>query len=354
MKKFALVMLYCVCSLWCMGQRTLTDTVMGLHDHTNDVTRAIYSLDGRRLITAGLDRTVHYYESTNWIEIYSYSHSAEVTQVAISRDNSIIASSSKDGKLKIYFLDSAKSLEFEVDAPITGIVFDFGMRFLYVSCSDGSIRPYDLKKGEYTKRKFALAMPVTSITISHTNMIYAGMKNGEIKVLNYMGKEAKTLKAHTGEVNGLYFVFAKGQMLLASSSADYTIKLWDVKTYKELKTFTGHTWTINSVEISRDGQYVLSSSNDGTSRIWSVESGENIIQIPSKGEASRCISINEDNQYVATASIVRNPREFVVYIWDTGLKPVEEPKPEKPSPPVKPAPTKPSPAKPAPKKPKNK
>lgn len=337
MKKLIWVILACTSISSAYAQRTLTDTVMGLHEHTNDITKSIYSLDGRRLITCGLDRTVHYYESTNWIELYSYSHMDEVTQVAISRDNSIIASASKDNKLKIYFLDSAKTLEFEQESDITGIAIDYGMRFLYTSSSDGSIRPYDLRKGEYTKRKFSLGIGATAIAISHTNMLYVGLKNGEVKVLNYLGKEAKVLKGHTKSISGLYFVYnpKSKQMVLASSSEDYTVKLWDVKTYKELKTFTGHTWTINSVELSRDLKYLLTASNDGTSRIWDVETGESIILIPSKGEAAMCISINEDNQFVATASLVRDTEEYVVYIWDTGLKPEEtEEKPKVP--PVKP------------------
>jgi len=87
------------------------------------------------------------------------------------------------------------------------------------------------------------------------------------------------------------------------------------------------------VELSRDLKYLLTASNDGTSRIWDVETGENIILIPSKGEAAMCISINEDNQFVATASLVRDTEEYVVYIWDTGLKPEElEEKPKKTEP----------------------
>lgn len=328
-----------ICSFSAMAQKTLTDTVMGLHDHTNDINRALYSLDGRRLITAGLDQTVHYYEATNWIELYSYSHDAEVTQVAISRDNSMIASASKDNKLKIYFMDSSKMLEFDHEGPITGMVFDFGMRFLYTASSDGHIRPYDLKKGEYSKRKFPLGFPVTAISISHTNFLYAGLQNGEIKILNYMGKEAKTLKGHTKEITSLHFVFHKMEMQLASASLDNTIKLWDAKTFKLLKTFSGHTWTINNVELSRDLKYVLSASNDGTARIWNAVTGENMISIPSKGEATKCVSINEDNQYVVTVSVVREPREFVVYIWDTGLK-VETPVPPQPKPKPQPAPKK--------------
>lgn len=328
----------CICSFSAFAQKTLTDTVMGLHEHTNDINCAVYSLDGRRLITAGLDQTVHYYEATNWIELYSYSHDAEVTQVAISRDNAIIASASKDNKLKIYFLDSSKMLEFDHEGPITGIVIDFGMRFLYTSSSDGNIRPYDLKKGEFSKRKFPLGFPVTAISISNTNFLYAGLQNGEIKVLNNMGKEAKALKGHTGEITSLHFVVYKAEMKLVSASLDNSVKIWDAKTFKLLKTLTGHTWTINHVELSRDLKYVLSASNDGTARIWNATTGENIISVPSKGEATKCVSINEDNQYIVTVSVVREPKEYVVYIWDTGLK-EEKPVPPQPKVMPKPAPT---------------
>lgn len=346
MKHFILFLCIFAGCVTASAQRDLKDTIMGLHDNSNDITKAVYSLDGRRLITASLDRTVHFYEATNWIPIHTYSHYDEVTQVAISRDNSIIASASKDNILKVYFLDSAKMLEFEHEGPITGLAFDYGMRFLYTASSDGNIRPYDLRKGEYSKRPMALGMPVSAITVSHTNFIYAGLKNGEIKVLNNMGKEAKVLKGHTGEITSLHYVFYKNQSFLASSSEDLSIKVWDTKTYKELKSMKGHTWRINHVELSRDLKYVVSASNDGTSKIWEIATGAVIINIPSKGVACNTCSINEDNGMVATTSVVREPREFVVYLWNTDLavkvpeKPVPPVKPEKPAPPAKPAPKK--------------
>ncbi len=343
MKQRILLIAGLLLTLPVFSQREITDTVMGVHDNSNDITIAKYSLGGRRLITGSLDRTVHFYESTNWIELISYSHYDEITAVAVSRDDAIIASASKDNILKVYFLDSAKFLEFKQDAPITDITIDFGMRFLYTASSDGNIRPYDLRKGEFTKRTFPVGMPINSLCISHTNMLYAGLDNGQIKVLNYLGKEAKVLDAHTGSVTHLHFIFWKNQMRVASAGADNLIKVWDAKTYKEVITLSGHSWTINSVELSRDLKYVASSSNDGTSRIWDLATGKTLIIIPSKGEASTSCSLNENNEYVATTSIVREPREFIVYIHDTGLVPKpkeEQPDPEKPGDPETPEPKK--------------
>jgi len=309
------------------AQRELSDTAHGLYDHTNDVNVGEFSLDGRRYISGGLDRKVYFYDGTNWYQRYSYSHMDQITSVAISRDNAIIASASKDNVLKIYFLDSAKMLEFKQDAPITDIVFDFGMRMLYTASSDGNIRPYDLRKGTFVGRKFDVGSPITSLCISHRNFLYAGLKGGEIGVYNFLGKEITKFKAHDGDIMDLHFVFWKNKAYLASASEDKTVKVWNTKKRnKLLQTFSKHTWTVNDVEMSRDLKYIMSAGKDGFSYIWDLTSGELLIKIPSRGQASKSISINDDNSQVATVSVVRDPREYVVYIWDTGLA---EKKPEK-------------------------
>lgn len=328
MKKLLLSLILIGSILPSTAQKTLTDTVIGIHDFTKDINVGIYSLDGRRFIAGSNDRSVRFYDANSWYERYAYTHFDQVTHVAISRDNSIIASASKDNKLKIYFEDSAKMLDFEQEAPITGMIFDYGLRFLYTASSDGNIRSYDLRKGEQTKRKFSQGMPITAITITHTNMLLVGLQNGEIRAINYLGKEAKKWEAHTAAVTDLNFIFYKNKMLLASGSEDKLVKVWDVKKYKELKTFTGHTWTVNKVELSRDLKFVMSAGKDGSSKIWNISTGEQVIEIPSKGETTRSISMNSDNSQVATASLVRQPsEEYIIYIYNTGLE--EKPEPPK-------------------------
>lgn len=61
--------------------------------------------------------------------------------------------------------------------------------------------------------------------------------------------------------------------LLASSSVDNTICLWDAQTGQLLRTLQGHSNRVNSVSWSPDGALFASSPFDKTIRIWNMQQG---------------------------------------------------------------------------------
>ena len=59
-----------------------------------------------------------------------------------------------------------------------------------------------------------------------------------------------------------------------SGSGDNTLKLWDVGTGEEVRTFEGHSKEVNSVIFSADGRYILSSGGDGTVKLWDASTSK--------------------------------------------------------------------------------
>jgi WD40 repeat protein len=57
---------------------------------------------------------------------------------------------------------------------------------------------------------------------------------------------------------------------IVSSSDDKTIKLWDIKSAKLIKTFKGHTDNIKAVSITPDGKNIISGSDDYTIKLWDI------------------------------------------------------------------------------------
>lgn len=53
-----------------------------------------------------------------------------------------------------------------------------------------------------------------------------------------------------------------------SEGGDHLVKLWDSRTGAPVRTFMGHTHTVNSVAFTNDGRRLVSGSSDNTIKVW--------------------------------------------------------------------------------------
>src|SRR4030095_10354300 len=83
------------------------------------------------------------------------------------------------------------------------------------------------------------------------------------------GSEIAVLTNHPTWVASL--AFSRQAPMLATSSADQRIRLWDTRTWKETASFKGHMNLVDSVAVSPDGRWVASGSKDRSVRIWNPE-----------------------------------------------------------------------------------
>jgi WD40 repeat protein len=87
-------------------------------------------------------------------------------------------------------------------------------------------------------------------------------------------------KVHVWEV-----AFTKDGQLMASASLDGTAKLWDFRSGKLLKTFSGNREGASSVSISPDGRTlaVLSGVAKKRIKLWSLSSFREVAELPIQG-----------------------------------------------------------------------
>ena len=90
------------------------------------------------------------------------------------------------------------------------------------------------------------------------------------------GNEILTLPTYTNEVFAVAFspdgkILAGGSVYDSNLGRSDSIRLWEVPSGRILTTFTGHTSTVRVLRFSPDGETLASSSSDGTILLWDLD-----------------------------------------------------------------------------------
>jgi WD40 repeat protein len=101
---------------------------------------------------------------------------------------------------------------------------------------------------------------------------------------------------HTSFVN--YIEFSSNGKYMISSSFDNTMKLWDVKSGKELRTFSGHEEYVYMAKLSTNGKYAASGGYDNF-RVWDVSSGKEIFQLQEHSSGVKSVAWHPQGRFVA-------------------------------------------------------
>ncbi len=126
---------------------------------------------------------------------------------------------------------------------------------------------------------------------------------------------ALTLKGHTDAVNAV--AYSPAENVLATASADKTIRIWNPRTGEALLTLTGHTSGVDSIAFSADGRYLISGSRDLTVRVWDVMArNPNALLTLLSGPRNvvTAVAFSPDNRF-----LVAGTQDHALRVWNQGF-----------------------------------
>jgi len=99
--------------------------------------------------------------------------------------------------------------------------------------------------------------------------------------------------------------------LILSASDDHTLKLWDPKTGRCIRTLSGHSDVVNSCAWSPDGQQILSASADETLKLWDPSTGDCIRTLSGHSSSVNSCAWSSDGRQILSAS-----EDETLKLWD--------------------------------------
>ncbi len=200
--------------------------------------------------------------------------------IAATPDGKLLAAGGCDRAVRVWDLSggvAAAKLDQTVENHadwVLGVSLTADGKYLVTAGRDKTAKVWDLKAKESV-----VTFP------EHQNIVYgvavktdgsAGFSVGADKQLRTWkpggeGKQVKNAGGHSDDV--FKVVFNPKQPMLATSSADKTVRLWNSDTLAAGKTLAGLSDFVYAVAFSADGNLVAGGSYDGGVVVWKVTDG---------------------------------------------------------------------------------
>jgi WD40 repeat protein/serine/threonine protein kinase len=187
---------------------------------------------------------------------------------------------------------------------------------------DQALKVWDMRTGhELVPLHRELDGTVDSVVFSPDGQLLAAAINhskpreeagpGEVKLWDMRTRrELHCLRGHSKLVGSI--AFSPDGKWLASASADQTLKLWDVATGKEMQTLRGKANGIHGVAIHPDGQRLAWGNGDGTVTCWDRSGNKEIQVLQGCVPEDKNLAFSPDGKWLASPGHGESIR-----LWDT-------------------------------------
>ncbi|KAF7346291.1 WD-REPEATS-REGION domain-containing protein [Mycena sanguinolenta] len=294
-----------------------TKLVLGMH--TQPVSSAAFSPDGKRIVSGSWDRTVCVWDAESGEVIAGpfNGHTSIVKSVAFSPDGKWIVSGSQDNTVRVWDAESGEVVAGPFNGhtnSVTSVSFSSDGKWILSGSSD-TVCVWDAESGEIVAGPFnSHTSAVFSVAFSPDGKrIVSGSEDNSVHVWDTESGAvvAGPFNGHTNWV--LSVAFSPDGKKIVSGSQDNTVRVWDAESGEVVAgPFNGHIRSVTSVAFSPDGKHIVSGSEDKTVHVWDAESGE-IVSNPVNGHTGAVFSVafSPDGKQIVSGS-----SDNTVRVWD--------------------------------------
>lgn len=275
--------------------------------HDGDINDAIFSKDGKFLITASADQTVKFWNAENGSLLRELPFGGTVLDLDASA--SMVAIARADNFLTLYYLDKPdlKPVDVEQVDGVSSVKFSPNGDFLAFGLQNGRVRLWQRRSnGFYNGPMHKQSSYVVIAWSPDSNWIASG--GGDSRAM--LTKRDGTLQydvAHQDWVEGV--AFGPDPSWFVTVSDDNKVRVVDRE--KGVETIRmSHTNFAQKAVVSPNGQWIASTGYDRVVRIWDSVSGTQVLEIPLSANGS-AVSFNQDGSRIVVADEDGN-----VSIWD--------------------------------------
>lgn len=299
------------------GQEALT-----LRAHTDTVRSIAFSADGARLASASADGVIKIWDANPWIEESSAyevrtlpEHGAPVFSIAWCGAGQRLAALSDNETIRTWDIKAGTELEnrrLMVSPQIYALALSADESLLATATTDGLLwlfNPSSLEsRGTFQAEQVG---PVKGLAFSPDGR-WVAVASWHRTILIWevtTGRMVHTLEGHADAVVGV--AFSPDGKRLASASFDHTVRIWDTRSGELLHTLHGHQSRVFGVAYRPDGKQVASASNDGTIRLWNADTGASLGTLQGHASGVLGVAFSPDSRQLASAG-----NDWTVKLWD--------------------------------------
>ena len=250
--------------------------------------------------------------------IAKFSPGASVFTVAFSPNGQLLASGGDDNAAILWDVADRSEREtfIEHGSSVMSVAFSPDGQRLASACLDGFVRLWDVAN---QRRRISLTHEgwVRTVAFSPDGKTLASGGGDQLGRVVFWDvrteKEIATFTGHESIVESV--VFSPDGKYLVSASRDNAVILWDVPRQRMHRKLTKHNNVVYAAAFSPDGQVLATSSRDKTIKLWRVDSGENFATLNLRTDQyvyAEALVFSPDGKYLASACV-----DHTIRLWDT-------------------------------------